>query len=134
MLCFPKIFSEMTGLFDWEMTTVGDPLADLGAAMSYWIEAGDPELLKKGLGEPPVTVMDGFFTRTEFIEDYAKKSGRDVSSIHFYQTFAYFKLAVICQQIYFRYKQGQTSDSRFSHFDKFVSNLIQYALHTAKGA
>ncbi|MFB4168826.1 phosphotransferase family protein [Virgibacillus sp. JSM 102003] len=130
---FSDDFSEMTGLFDWEMTTVGDPLADLGAAMSYWIEAGDPELLKKGLGKPPVTVIDGFFTRAEFVEDYAKKSGRDVSSIHFYQTFAYFKLAVICQQIYFRYKQGQTNDTRFSHFDKFVSNLIQYALHTSKG-
>lgn len=130
---FSKDLSDMTGLFDWEMTTVGDPLADLGAAMSYWIEADDPELLKKGLGKPPVTVMEGFFTRKEFMEDYAKKSGRDVSTIHFYLTFAYFKLAVICQQIYYRYKKGQTKDYRFAHFDKFVSNLIQYALHTAKG-
>ncbi|WP_164670504.1 phosphotransferase family protein [Virgibacillus doumboii] len=130
---FTEDFSEMNGLFDWEMTTVGDPLADLGAAMSYWIEADDPELLKKGLGKPPVTVMDGFFTRSEFIEDYAKKSGRDVSTIHFYLTFAYFKLAVICQQIYYRYKKGQTSDPRFAHFNKFVANLINYALHTAKG-
>ncbi|WP_404452942.1 phosphotransferase family protein [Virgibacillus necropolis] len=129
---FSDDFSEMTGLFDWEMTTVGDPLADLGAALSYWIESGDPELLKQGLGKPPVTVREGFFTREEFLEDYAKKSGRDVSTIHFYLTFAYFKLAVICQQIYFRYKKGQTNDTRFAYFDKFIANLIQHASQTAK--
>lgn len=125
---FSEDFSEMTGLFDWEMTTVGDPLADVGAAMSYWIQADDPEILKKGLGKPPVTVMEGFFTRDEFIERYAQKSGRDVSSIDYYLTFAYFKLAVICQQIYYRYKKGQTQDQRFAHFNVFVENLIQYAL------
>lgn len=57
---FSEDFSEITGLFDWEMTTVGDPLADLGAAMSYWTQEGDPDLLKKGLGKAPVTVLDGF--------------------------------------------------------------------------
>ncbi|MFZ3577111.1 phosphotransferase family protein [Virgibacillus sp. DJP39] len=129
---FSDDLSEMTGLFDWEMTTVGDPLADLGATLSYWIQSDDPELLKRGLGKPPVTVKEGFFTRKEFLMDYEKKSGRDVSNIHFYQTFAYFKLAVICQQIYFRYKSGQTSDPRFADFDKFITNLIQYALQTAK--
>lgn len=129
---FSEDFGEMTGLFDWEMTTVGDPLADLGAALGYWIEAGDPEQLKEGLGKPPVTVKDGFYSRREFIEDYAKKSGRDVSNIHFYHTFAYFKLAVICQQIYYRYKKGQTNDPRFAHFDQSVANLIHHALKTAK--
>ncbi|PIC58333.1 phosphotransferase family protein [Sporosarcina sp. P12(2017)] len=129
---FSEDYSEMTGLFDWEMTTVGDPLADVGAAMSYWIQADDPEMLKKGLGKPPVTVMEGFFTRDEFIERYAEKSGRDVSSIDYYLTFAYFKLAVICQQIYYRYKKGQTQDRRFAHFNVFVENLIQYALISAR--
>src|SRR5690625_6261501 len=103
------------------MTAVGDPLADVGAAMSYWIQADDPPLLKTGLGQPPVTVMEGFFTREEFIEAYAKKSGRDLSHIHYYLTFAYFKLAVICQQIYYRYQQGQTADPRFSQFNLFRS-------------
>ncbi|WP_233879829.1 phosphotransferase family protein [Virgibacillus halodenitrificans] len=130
---FSADFKEMTGLFDWEMTTVGNPLADLGAAMSYWIQSDDPEILKRGLGKPPVTVLDGFYTRKEFLEAYAEKSGRDISDIHFYLTFAYFKLAVICQQIYYRYKQGQTKDKRFAHFDTFVANLIRYAWDTAKG-
>ncbi|WP_033541851.1 phosphotransferase family protein [Planococcus sp. CAU13] len=128
---FSEDFSEMTGLFDWEMTTVGDPLADLGAAMSYWIQNDDPELLKAGMGKPPVTVKEGFYTREEFIRRYAEKSGRDITHIDFYLTFAYFKLAVIVQQIYFRYKNGQTQDPRFAHFDRFVKSLIRHAHDTA---
>jgi aminoglycoside phosphotransferase (APT) family kinase protein len=129
---FSKDFSRLTGLFDWEMTTVGDPLADLGAAMSYWIQADDPDLLKTGFGKVPVTVGKGFYSREEFIARYAKKSGRDVSAIDFYLTFAYFKLAVICQQIYYRYEKGQTADVRFAHFGQFAKSLIQHALQTAK--
>ena len=100
--------------------------------MSYWIQADDPDLLKHGLGKAPVTVLDGFYSREEFIASYGEKSGRDVSNMNFYSTFAYFKLAVIIQQIYYRYKKGQTKDSRFSHFDQFVKSLMQHALATAK--
>lgn len=125
--------SDMIGLFDWEMSTIGDPLADVGAALSYWIQADDPELLKLGLGNQSITVTDGFFTRKEFIERYAKKSGRDVSNIHYYITFACFKLAVICQQIYYRYKHGQTNDTRFANFHLFVATLIFHALESRKG-
>ncbi|TWT03385.1 phosphotransferase family protein [Planococcus sp. CPCC 101016] len=128
---FSEDFSEITGLFDWEMTTVGDPLADLGAAMSYWIQADDPDLLKKGLGKAPVTVLDGFYSREEFIASYGEKSGRDVSDMNFYLTFAYFKLAVIVQQIYYRYKKGQTKDPRFANFDQFVKSLMKHALSIA---
>lgn len=120
-------YSKIVGLFDWEMTTVGDPLADLGAAMGYWLQEDDPELLKYGLGKPPLTVMKGFMTRDEFIESYASKSGRDVSQMNFYLTFAYFKLAVICQQIYYRWKMGQTTDERFRNLNHFVASLIAHA-------
>lgn len=124
---FSAQFEEMVGLFDWEMSTVGDPLADLAVAMSYWIEANDNDVVKYGLGKPPVTVMDGFFTREEFINHYARKSGRDISAIGYYMTFAYFKLAVIGQQIYYRYKKGQTKDQRFAQFHVLVNNMIQQA-------
>jgi aminoglycoside phosphotransferase (APT) family kinase protein len=125
-------FTKMVGLFDWEMTTVGDPLADLGAAMSYWNLPNDPETLKKGLGKDPVTaVHEGFITRREFIELYAKKSGRDVSNLHFYLTFAYFKLAVIVQQIYYRFKKGQTRDQRFANLNNFVYGLIKHGTNVA---
>ncbi|WP_026695731.1 phosphotransferase family protein [Peribacillus kribbensis] len=128
---FNESLTEMTGLFDWEMSTVGDPLADLGAAMSYWTEEHDPPLLKTGLGKPPVTVMEGFMTRQQFMEEYAKKSGRDITHMNFYLTFAYFKLAVIAQQIFYRYKKGQTQDPRFAHFDTFVKSLIAHAAEIA---
>ncbi|WP_062515381.1 phosphotransferase family protein [Halobacillus sp. KGW1] len=123
--------SRMVGLFDWEMTTVGDPLADLGAAMGYWIQSDDPESLKTGLGKPSVTIQDGFYTREQFISRYAEKSGRDVSNVHVYVTFAYFKLAGIIQQIYYRYKRGQTDDPRFEGMNVFVNHLIEHAEETA---
>lgn len=129
---FSEDFSEITGLFDWEMTTIGDPLADVGAALSYWIQGDDPEVLKYGLGKPSLTIKDGFFTRDEFMESYASKSGRDLSQIDYYVTFAYFKLAVICQQIYFRYKKGQTKDARFKAFNKFVENLMSHAVENVR--
>ncbi|MFL1997487.1 phosphotransferase family protein [Lysinibacillus irui] len=124
---FSNDYAEMIGLFDWEMTTVGDPLADVGVAMSYWMQADDPKMLLHALGEPPVTIMPGFYTRQQFIERYAEKSGRDVSNIQYYCTFAYFKLAVICQQIYYCYVKGQTQDDRFAQMDKMVAALIQQA-------
>ncbi|MGC5323916.1 phosphotransferase family protein [Brevibacillus sp. SYSU BS000544] len=124
--------TKMIGVFDWEMTTIGDPLADLGVVLSYWTQDNDPPILRYGLGKPSVTILPGFMTRQEFIEAYAKKSGRDVSHIHFYQTFAYFKLAVICQQIYFRWKMGQTQDQRFAQFGEYTRSLIQVAGEAAK--
>ncbi|MCM3692524.1 phosphotransferase family protein [Neobacillus niacini] len=130
---FNESLSEMVGLFDWEMTTVGDPLADLGVVMSYWNQADDPVEIKNGLGKAPVTVNDGFFTRKQFIELYAKKSGRDVTNMNFYLTFAYFKLAVICQQIYYRYIKGQTNDLRFAHFNDKAKMLIEHAARVSSG-
>lgn len=127
---FNNEMNRLVGLFDWEMTTVGDPLADLGVAMSYWLEPDDSELLKRGMGSPPITTAPGFMSRKEFMESYAQKSGRDLSAMNFYQTFAYFKLAVICQQIYYRWKVGQTQDERFANLNVFVNNLIEYALYT----
>ncbi|MEK3805011.1 phosphotransferase family protein [Bacillus sp. FSL H8-0547] len=128
---FSSDLKEMTGLFDWEMTTIGDPLADLGAAMSYWMEEDDPEPLKKGMGKPSVTASGIFYTRKQFIESYARKSGRDTANIHYYTTFATFKLAVICQQIYYRFKKGQTHDQRFARFGPYTEILIQHALRLA---
>ncbi|PET55575.1 phosphotransferase family protein, partial [Bacillus sp. AFS001701] len=124
---FSHDLKEMIGLFDWEMATIGDPLADLGVALCYWIQNDDPDLLKFGLGKPPVTIQEGFITRNQFIEAYAKKSGRDLSNINYYMAFAFFKLAVIVQQIFYRFKAGQTSDQRFAKFDQFAENLIRIA-------
>lgn len=131
-MMFSEDYQKMVGLFDWEMTTVGDPLADVGVALSYWMQPNDPKMLLHGLGEPSITIQEGFYTRQQFIERYAEKSGRDLSDIYYYLTFAYFKLAVICQQIYYRYHNGQTKDKRFAHMGEFAKVLIQQSLASTK--
>lgn len=125
---FTEDLQNMKGLFDWEMATVGDPLADLGVALSYWIEASDPEAIKHALGGTPVTVHPGFYTRDEFLHEYSLKSGRDPEGIDYYFVFAYFKLAVIAQQIYYRYQNGQTTDARFASFGQTVQTLMNEAV------
>lgn len=118
-----------TGVLDWEMATIGDPLFDLGVSLGYWIEDGDSEELRSIL--PTVTQFPGFFTRNEFMERYAMKSGRDLTSMQFHLIFAYFKLSGIIQQIYVRWKRGQTQDERFALYGSRVHSLIEYATSLA---
>ncbi|GAC1392364.1 MAG: phosphotransferase family protein [Ktedonobacteraceae bacterium] len=117
--------TQATAVLDWEMATIGDPLFDLAVSLCYWVQPDDPEEMKVVL--PTVTTFPGFLTRAQFIEVYAQKSGRDISSMQFYTAFAYFKLAVILQQIYARWKRGQTQDARFEAFGKRVQTLVLYA-------
>jgi aminoglycoside phosphotransferase (APT) family kinase protein len=116
-------------VFDWEMATIGDPLFDLACTLSYWATADDSEELKTIL--PTVTWLPGFVSRESFMESYAQKSSRDLTFMDFYMTFAYFKLAVIIQQIYVRWKRGQTQDERFGAFGDRVQMLVEYAAQMA---
>ncbi|MRG84891.1 phosphotransferase family protein [Salinibacillus xinjiangensis] len=115
----------LNGIVDWEMTTIGDPLFDLGSTLSYWVEEDDSELLKESL--EITTAQPGFITREEFLQMYVSKTGRDISSFLFYLVLAYFKIAVTQQQIYYRYKSGTTNDPRFARFKQSVRNLIIYS-------
>jgi aminoglycoside phosphotransferase (APT) family kinase protein len=100
----------VVGVFDWEMSTLGDPLVDVGIALNYWRDKTDPpELL---MGETP-TLMPGFLTRDQLVERYAKRTGRDLSHIAFYWAWAHWKNATVIEQIYVRYVRGQTTDPRF---------------------
>ncbi|MDQ3376138.1 MAG: phosphotransferase family protein [Actinomycetota bacterium] len=121
----PDDLTEVRAVLDWEMTTVGDPLFDLAVSLSYWVEPGDPDDLKAVM--PTVTSTPGFMTRRELIDRYAEKSGRDLSEMHWYVVFGYFKLAGILQQIFARWKNGQTSDERFATFGDRVRTLILHA-------
>src|SRR5208282_1907576 len=104
----PNDLTKIIGVLDWEMCTIGDPLTDLGTALAYWVDAGDPpEMLETRWGP---TNYPGSLTRAELVKLYAQKSNRDVSHMPFYLAFARFKIAVIVQQIYFRYHQGLTKD------------------------
>ena len=91
------------------MSTIGDPLMDLGATLAYWFEASEGDVFKYY----NLTWLPGNFTRKEFIDRYTEKSGRDLSDILFYYVFGLFKNAVIAQQIYHRWKQGHSKDARF---------------------
>jgi aminoglycoside phosphotransferase (APT) family kinase protein len=122
--------SRVVAVLDWEMCTVGDPLADVGLLLCYWAEKGDPEARRESIS--PVTTEPGWMTRREIVERYAAKTGRDLSCVAFYETFALFKIAVVLQQIYIRYLKGQTHDERFKDFDRRVAGLAQAAWGLAK--
>jgi aminoglycoside phosphotransferase (APT) family kinase protein len=99
-------------VLDWEMTTIGDPLMDLGTSLGYWTDADDDPALRMLPGGP--TTLPGNLTRREVVERYAERSGRDVSRILFHYVYGLLKITVIAQQIYYRYKQGLTRDERFA--------------------
>jgi aminoglycoside phosphotransferase (APT) family kinase protein len=108
----PADWSQITAVLDWEMATIGDPLLDLGAALGYWIEAADPEAIQALQFSP--TNLPGNPTRTEVVQAYTRASGREIADPVYYYVYGLFRLAVIIQQIYRRYKLGYTQDSRFA--------------------
>jgi aminoglycoside phosphotransferase (APT) family kinase protein len=111
------------------MCTIGDPLTDLGTALAYWIDDTDSEELQQNRWGP--TNHPGSLTRAEVVQRYAAKTGCDPSHISFYLAFALFKLAVIVQQIYYRYHQGITKDERFASMPERIQVLLRASLHCA---
>lgn len=126
----PGNVTNIIGVLDWEMCTIGDPLADLGTTLAYWIDAADPEELQEQRSGP--TTFPGSFTRSELVNYYAQKTRRDVSQMPFFLTLARFKLAVIVQQIYYRYHLGFTTDERFASLPQRINTLLRASLHTAQ--
>jgi aminoglycoside phosphotransferase (APT) family kinase protein len=124
----PGELTSIVGVLDWEMATIGSPLMDLGTTLGYWMspETG-PELLDMPFN--PRVLMESF-TRREIAETYAERTGADLSNIAFYYIFGTVKIAVIAQQIYFRFKKGYTADERFAGFNRFVETLGGIARRT----
>lgn len=110
------------GVLDWELAIIGDSMSDIGSVLAYWGEANDPDL-----GVSVVTNQPGFYSRREMAEKYAQMSGRDISHIDYYVTFGFYKLAVILQQLYFRWKKGALYDERFKNLHVPINNLIEMA-------
>jgi aminoglycoside phosphotransferase (APT) family kinase protein len=121
----PADLTRVVGVLDWEMSTIGDPLMDLGTALCYWVEATDSEAMKALAFGP--TARPGSPTRRELVDRYADASGRQVDSADFYYSFGLFKTAVVVQQIYYRYRQGLTSDPRFAAMIDGVRTLAGQA-------
>jgi len=126
----PSDVTKIVGVLDWEMCTLGDPLTDLGTALAYWADPQDPEELQEIRSAP--TTLPGTLTRAQLIERYAVASGRDPGDMIFYLTFARFKVAVIIQQIYYRYAQGLTRDERFAAMPKRIHTLLRASWHCAE--
>jgi aminoglycoside phosphotransferase (APT) family kinase protein len=120
-----KTFDQIEAVLDWEMTTIGDPLSDLGLTLCYWAWATAPEFRAMGLQAP--SSMPGWYSRDQFAQRYAEKTGRDLKHLGYHEVLGVFKLAVILQQIYYRYHVGQTKDERFRDFDARVRVLAQLA-------
>ena len=112
-------------VFDWDMCTRGDPLMDLGHMLNYWIDETDNEDCKLITSMPVDKIL--YPTRKDIVDYYSRKTGFNVENINWYYAFGAFKLAVILQQIFYRYQKGQTQDERFSNFGKRIDALINRA-------
>jgi aminoglycoside phosphotransferase (APT) family kinase protein len=106
--------ARIVGVLDWEMATVGDPLMDLGGALAYWVHADDPWLLRLTRRQP--TDAPGMLRREEVVARYLERTGLRPASWAFYEVFGLFRLAVIAQQIYYRYHHRQTRNPAFRRF------------------
>jgi aminoglycoside phosphotransferase (APT) family kinase protein len=120
----------IVALLDWDMATLGDPLIDLGTLLGYWVEAGDPP---ERAAANALTAEPGFPTRAELAERYAQRSGIDLASIRWYESFALWKTAIVIQQIYIRFARGQTDDPRFKLMQPRVAALVELAAAVARG-
>ena len=110
-------------VLDWEMATIGDPLVDLGLTLCYWSWLNKVDTSGRTVGA--ITANTGWFSREQLIARYGERTGRDLSSISYYEVLGIFKLAAILQQIYFRFRHGQTQDPRFANFDQRVVALAK---------
>ncbi len=112
---------KIIGVLDWEMCTLGDPLMDLGSTLGYWVNKDDPP--ERQILRAMPTHLEGALTRREFVDTYGRLSGLRMDGFDFYYCFGLFRLAVIVQQIYYRYYHGQTTNERFKHFGLAVPVL-----------
>ena len=110
------------GVLDWELATLGDPLMDLGNSMAYWVQADDEKYFKGFRRQP--THLPGMMTRAEVVRYYCERTGFRPDSWAFYEVYGLFRLAVIAQQIYYRYHHNQTRNPQFRHFWVAVNYLL----------
>ncbi|MGZ8648555.1 MAG: phosphotransferase family protein [Solirubrobacteraceae bacterium] len=120
----PTLPGRIVAVLDWEMSTLGDPLTDLGTLLAYWSEATDDTVVAAARVMAPVTAAEGFPARSEIVERYAARTGFDVSGVEWYQAFAYFKLAVVCQGVAARAAGGAMLGSGFDDAQRIVAPLV----------
>lgn len=114
--------TEIIGVLDWELATLGDPLMDLGNSLAYWVNADDDFMARSTRRQP--THLPGMLSRQEVIDYYLDKTGFETESFTFYEVYGLFRLAGIAQQIYYRYHHKQTRNPAFKNFWIFVHYLM----------
>jgi aminoglycoside phosphotransferase (APT) family kinase protein len=122
----PQTPARLRTILDWEMSTIGDPLADVGWMLAFWREPGDPEELL--MDEQTVTRLPGFQSRDDLLARYGERSGREVGSMTFYMVLANWKLAVLLEGSHARSLAGQTDDPFFEYLEDGVPALARRAL------
>jgi aminoglycoside phosphotransferase (APT) family kinase protein len=122
----------LRAIFDWEMSTLGDPMADLGWVLSFWREPDDP--VESVLDQQAVTRSPGFPTRDELVARYREGSGRDVPDLTFYLVLALWKLSVLLEGSYARHLAGSTDDPFFAQLEAGVPTLARRALSMVRGS
>ena len=120
MAVHPEDPGRCVAVYDWDMTTRGDPLADLGTLLAVWYR---PDEIPSALNPMPTTVP-GFLDRADAAQRYADATGRDLSHLPWYLVFGSFKMAVILQQIHVRWQRGQTRDARFAAMGDAADQLF----------
>jgi len=121
----------LVGVLDWELATVGDPLMDLGSSLAYWVDSDDEPSFAALRRQP--SHLPGMPTRKEFVEKYLGETDFPCDDFTFYEVFGLFRLTVIAQQIWFRYRLGQTTNPAFSQFGGIVNTLIDRATRLTLG-
>lgn len=122
--------TKINAVLDWEISALGDPLMDLGNTLSYWIQADDPPEMHGMVRQP--STAPGMMTRQDILDFYADRTGADVSNFQFYYVYGIWRLAVIIQQIYYRYYHGQTDNPKFKSYAQMVNALGQLSRHKIK--
>ncbi len=115
--------TRIDAILDWEISALGDPLMDLGNTLAYWIEADDPDLMQLLVRQP--STAPGMMSRSDVLKFYAERTGADVSNFQFYYVYGIWRLAVIIQQIYYRYFHGQTDNPKFKPYGQMANALGQ---------
>jgi aminoglycoside phosphotransferase (APT) family kinase protein len=120
--------TRIRAILDWEMSTIGDPLADLGLMLVYWPQDNDSDAYRTAFSTITATAVPGFPSRDDVLQRYSEKSGRDTSSVYFYWAFGFFKLAVILEGIHARFLQGKTLGAGFETIGERVPPLVMASM------
>ena len=121
----PTEVGRINAVLDWEMSTLGDPLADLGILLVYWAQGDDGAMRKDGTVVPAATVLPGFWTRAQVAEDYTRRTGADITELPWYVAFGFFKLAVVCAGIVARVRGGAMVGGGFEGYEERIAPLVE---------